>query len=89
MSLKKILLIVLTVIFTTAAAAFAASSQISPGLMKLLEERQTDCWVEGTVFGEMILGARGSLQFIYNDAKLSEAIAKEQGLAPWIDDLNQ
>ena len=89
MSLKKILLIVLAVIFTTAAAAFAASSQISTGLMKLLEERQTDCWVEGTVFGEMILGARGSLQFIYNDAKLSEAIAKEQGLAPWIDDLNQ
>ena len=55
----------------------------------LLEERQTDCWVEGERLGELILGSRGTIQFIYLDAKLSKAISTEQGLAPWVDDLNQ
>jgi hypothetical protein len=55
----------------------------------LLEERQIDCWVEGELFGELILGSRGTIQFIYLDAKLSKAISTEHSLAPWVDDLNQ
>ncbi|MGD9665866.1 MAG: hypothetical protein AB7U31_00245 [Synergistaceae bacterium] len=55
----------------------------------LLEERQIDCWVEGELFGDLILGSRGTIQFIYLDAKLSKAISTEQGLASWVDDLNQ
>ncbi|NLX84184.1 MAG: hypothetical protein GXZ00_01000 [Synergistaceae bacterium] len=56
---------------------------------KLLSERQIDCWVEGEAFGDLILGARGSIQFIYLDAKLSKAIAEKSDLASWVDDLNQ
>ena len=41
---------------------------------KLLNERQIDCWVEGEAFGDLILGARGSIQFIYLSVKLSKAI---------------
>lgn len=55
----------------------------------LLDERQIDCWVEGEIFGDIILGSRGTIQFIYLDAKLSKAISAEQALAPWVDDLNQ
>lgn len=58
-------------------------------LNSLLDERQTDCWVEGELFGDLVLGSRGTIQFIYLDAKLSKAISAEQGLAPWVDDLNQ
>ena len=56
---------------------------------KLLNERQIDCWVEGEAFGDLILGARGSIQFIYLDAKLSKAISEKVSLASWVDDLNQ
>lgn len=58
-------------------------------LKTLLDQRQIDCWVEGEVFGDLILGSRGTVQFIYLDAKLSRAISSEQGLAGWVDDLNQ
>lgn len=89
MILKKILMFAVIALFVAVSSAFAATGTTSPGFQQLVAERQSDCWVEGTDFGGMILGARGSIQFIYNDARLSEAIVKEQGLASWIDDLNQ
>ncbi len=88
---KNITVLLLAVIITIASVSsvFAVSVPTSEGLNKLLAERQIDCWVEGEVFGDLVLGARGSIQFIYLDAKLSKAIAAEQGLASWVDELNQ
>lgn len=83
------LLFVLLFIFITVTPAFAVTMPVSEKMAKLISERQTDCWVEGKRFGDMILGSRGVVNFIYLDKKLSEAITEEPGLASWIDDMNQ
>jgi len=82
------LVMVLTIVFPIAEAA-AIKMPISEKMKKLIDERQVDCWVEGEVFGDMILGARGLINFIYIDAKLSKAISEEHSLDSWVDDLNQ
>lgn len=84
--LFPILLLTLCIILSPASFKAEAAQK---DLETLLDERQIDCWVEGEVFGDLILGSRGTIQFIYIDAKLSKAISAEQGLAPWVDDLNQ
>ncbi len=81
--------LLLTLCIVLSPALFKAEAAEQKDLNALLEERQIDCWVEGEVFGDLILGSRGTIQFIYLDAKLSKAISAEQGLAPWVDDLNQ
>lgn len=90
--MKKAANLVLLAIFITIASllpAFAINIPTSEELNNLLTERQIDCWVEGEAFDQLVLGARGSIQFIYLDAKLSKAISQEQGLASWVDELNQ
>ena len=79
---------IISLLFSTVFAS-AMEVPVSKGLDKLLEERQVDCWVEGEAFGDVILGARGSIQFIYLDSAMSKAITNEQGLAGWVDELNQ
>ncbi|MCE5201885.1 MAG: hypothetical protein LLF78_05165 [Synergistaceae bacterium] len=87
MSIGFLLGIFIIVLSASAALAIKApTSEITAGL---LEERQIDCWVEGEVFGDLVIGSRGSIQFIYLDAKLSRAISEEHSLAPWVDDFNQ
>lgn len=81
-------ILLLTLCIVLSPASFKAEAA-QKDLETLLDERQIDCWVEGEVFGDLILGSRGTIQFIYIDAKLSKAISAEQGLAPWVDDLNQ
>lgn len=85
--MKKIITaLLITLVFVS--TGFAA--RMSDKTAKLLEARQTDCYVEGVAFGDdMVLGARGAIQFIYLDSKLSEAISSEHSLEPWVDDLNQ
>lgn len=87
--MKKTVIIALIAVILSASAALAITVPMSEHMTKLVTARQIDCWVEGTVFGDMILGARGSIQFFYIDKELSDAIARENSLAPWIDDLNQ
>lgn len=55
----------------------------------LLKSRQADCWIEGEIFGDLILGTRGAVHFVYLDEKLSLALRKEDRTAPWVDDMNQ
>lgn len=78
------------ILFAIVACPVSFRADAGPkDLNSLLDERQTDCWVEGELFGDLVLGSRGTIQFIYLDEKLSKAISEEQGLAPWVDDLNQ
>ena len=72
--------LLLTLCIVLSPALFKAEAAEQKDLNALLEERQIDCWVEGEVFGDLILGSRGTIQFIYLDAKLSKAISVEQGL---------
>ena len=81
-------ILLLTLCIVLSPASFKAEAG-QKDLETLLDERQIDCWVEGEVFGDLILGSRGTIQFIFLDAKLSRAISAEQGLAGWVDDLNQ
>lgn len=77
---------------TLLVSLFPVSTKAESGqdeLKALLDERQIDCWVEGEAFGDLILGSRGTIQFIYIDGKLSKTISAEHTLAPWVDDLNQ
>ncbi|MEG1799610.1 MAG: hypothetical protein RR214_05435, partial [Synergistaceae bacterium] len=41
------------------------------------------------VLGDLVLGARGSIQIIYLDEPMSLAIRDDKKLAPWVDDINQ
>lgn len=89
MKKNAILLYASLLTLVIAASAFAVTVPASEKMAELIEERQTACWVEGERFGDMIVGARGVVNFIYLDRKLSDAIRAEPGLAPWIDDMNQ
>lgn len=54
------------------AAAYAKT----PGNEALVQERAAICYVDGVVFEGLVLGAQGSIQFVYLDAKLSNAMSK-------------
>ncbi|MCD7876945.1 MAG: hypothetical protein LUH49_08290 [Cloacibacillus porcorum] len=73
--------IVAFVIFSV-QAALACPSNTAQDVSELLDERQTDIWVEGERFGDMVLGARGAMQVIYVDDKLSKSIAADSRLQP-------
>ena len=87
--MKKTLLYGLAVIVTLALASCAFAARISPDVAKLLDSRQINCWVEGELLGDIVLGSRGSIQFIYLDEAMSLAIRDDHTLAPWVDDMNQ
>lgn len=42
----------------------------------LVQERTAVCYVEGEVFDSLILGSKGSIQFVLLDNKLSKALSK-------------
>ena len=87
--MNKTLLYGLAVIVTLALASCAFAARISPDVAKLLDSRQINCWVEGELLGDIVLGSRGSIQFIYLDEAMSLAIRDDHTLAPWVDDMNQ
>lgn len=75
---------VLCIILTS--AAFAGDRDLTQTRGKasaLLETRQTNVWVEGTLLGDMVIGARGSIQIIYVDKALSDAITDDTSLHDW------
>lgn len=84
--LLTVMIIIMTISILT-SPSFSAVKQ--EDFDKLLAERQSSCWVEGETLGDIVIGARGIIQFIYIDAKLSEAIAADRTLAYWLDDFNQ
>lgn len=85
--MKKILILLITaVLAVSCSAAFAADA---PALAPLLDTRQTDIWVEGQRLGDLVLGARGTMQFIYVDEKLSKAISANNQLENWVMQMAQ
>lgn len=87
-SFAAAIVIVAFVIFSV-QAALAGPSNTAQDVSELLDERQTDIWVEGERFGDMVLGARGAMQVIYVDDKLSKSIAADSRLQPWVYDMAQ
>lgn len=53
-------------------------------LQTLLDERTATVWLEGQKLGELILGARAEIHFIYVDSKLSQAVTKDPFAPDWL-----
>lgn len=70
-------------------SAAAKEAQDAPPMAPLLDARQTSVWVEGQRMGDLVLGARGALQFVYVDEKLSKAITANPKLESWVYDAAQ
>ena len=64
----------LSLIFCCAGAACASAERLS-GIQKLLLPRSVVCWVEGALFGDIVLGARSRLDFVCVDRKLGDALS--------------
>lgn len=54
----------------------AAFSSPRTDFQKLMESRTTTCWVEGSVLGDIVLGARGRLDFVCVDERLGDFLAR-------------
>ena len=88
--MKKILLALL-VVLALAGAAFAdnPNKDFDEGYVKLLDTHCIRTFVEGTPVGdEFIMGARGSIHFIYLSGTMSEMIAKSQEAPAWLQSAN-
>lgn len=86
---------ILFMLVFTAVSMFAVSAsdaeirQRKYDLSAILDERQTDIWVEGERLGDLMIGSRGTIQFIYVDKLLSDAIMSERTLSKWVYDMSQ
>ena len=68
----------IVILVMTASCAFGADVQ------KLLEERTVILYPEGQLLGNMMIGARGRLQFIYVDRALAKAVGDDQSSPDWL-----
>ena len=66
--------LIMSLVFCCAGLANAESTRLR-GIQKLLFPRSVICWVEGTDFGDLILGARGRIDFVCVDRKLGDALS--------------
>ena len=75
---RGILLLLLAVfaLFAPLPATRQAEAAKREDLAALLERRSINCWPEGTVFEDMVIGARGKLTFFYVDSKLGNALQR-------------
>jgi hypothetical protein len=53
-------------------------------LDQLLAERSVNVWVDGQVLGDLVLGARARLTFIYVDTALASAARSDPGSPEWL-----
>lgn len=72
---------------------FVAVSCVFPGaawtaqpksLEDLLAERSANVWIDGQVLGELVLGAKARLTFIYVDPALATAARNDPGSPEWL-----
>jgi len=75
---KTVLAILICFLFTAGTAAFAADVE------KLVEDRTVMLHPEGQVLGNMVLGARGKIQFIYVDRTLAKAVQNDPVSPDWL-----
>ncbi len=65
--------------FSCSSGVFASSYD------DLAKDRIVTLWVEGQVLGEMVIGARSQLVFVYMDRKACDAARSERGKLPdWL-----
>ena len=77
--MRKIVLLLMMAIFLIAATcSFAADVQ------GLLEERTVTLYPEGQLLGNMVIGARGKMQFIYVDSALAKAVRNDPSVPEWL-----
>lgn len=69
---------VLCFILTLAGTAGAA------GFEEVLGPRTARLWLEGQMFGDMVIGARAELNFVYVDRKLARAVAGDPKAPQWL-----
>lgn len=55
---------------------FVLPAQAAVDSERLLEARTSVCWVEGEIVGDWVLGARGSIEFVYMDLAMSNAMIR-------------
>ena len=68
-------------LFVLAGDAQAAQPKT---LDQLLAERSANVWVDGQVLGDLVLGARARLTFIYVDAALASTARADPGSPEWL-----
>ena len=86
--MKKTILALLFLLATVTVAC-AEMKDFDEGYVKLLDTHCIRTFVEGTPVGdEFIMGARGSIHFIYLSGTMSEMIAKSQEAPAWLTSAN-
>lgn len=84
---KKIsLVLALVAIVCALFATSACARDFEPkrgDAAKLLDERQSDIWIEGARLGDMVIGSRASLQIIYVDKDFADAVYSDTSLQQW------
>ena len=77
--MRKVVFAIMICIFLAAGTgAFAAD------VARLVEERTVTLYPEGQMLGNMVIGARGKIQFIYVDGTLAKAVQDDPGSPDWL-----
>ncbi|MPM78693.1 hypothetical protein SDC9_125704 [bioreactor metagenome] len=66
-------------IFCSSMPASAADT-----LQQKIDERTTVIWIEGEALGDMVIGARAQVAFIYVDESLSKGIVSDPHAPDWL-----
>lgn len=53
-------------------------------LQKLMDQRTARLWLEGQMLGDMVIGARADLNFVYVDRKLARAATDDPEAPQWL-----
>ena len=86
--MKKTILVILFLL-TTVTAAYAEMKDFDEGYVNLLDTHCIRTFVEGTPVGdEYIMGAKGSIHFIYLSGTMSDLISKSQEAPAWLTSAN-
>ncbi|HDQ92793.1 MAG TPA: hypothetical protein ENN89_01590, partial [Synergistetes bacterium] len=62
----------------------SATCSYGADLQGLLEERTVTLYPEGQLLGNMVIGARGKMQFIYVDGTLAKAVREDHSVPEWL-----
>lgn len=75
---KPIVFLTVLLLLVTATAAFSAD------LEALVEERTVTLYPEGQLLGDLVIGARGKIEFVYVDKALAHAIRNTDMAPEWL-----
>ncbi|GAB6279970.1 MAG: hypothetical protein STSR0007_00160 [Thermovirga sp.] len=75
---KAIIPMVMVILVMFASCSFGADVQ------KLVDERTVMLYPEGQMLGNMVIGARGKIQFIYVDRTLANTVRNDSSAPDWL-----